>query len=713
MLSAKSDMISRSVALLITTSALSLGSAYSQSSDSDEVRRYEPITVTAQKREQSITDVPATIQAFDASDLQATGIASLDDLQYLTPGLSITPFQSESQLFIRGVGNNINAPGLDPSNAVHLNGIYLSRPSLALVDFYDVERIEVLKGPQGTLYGRNATGGAVNIITARPDDEFAYLASAGIGTFNARRFEGMLNIPFEAGAIRFAALHSADDGYTDDIFDGDDLDKTDVTALRARALFDVNDRLSIEGGIEFMQDNGNVGLPLRNVPEFGGPYIDFPGNATGPRDYSLDGNSDGAQEGLLGDVQFTWTGDQVVFKSITGYLDYEIDQNVDTDGTSNPLEQLTQSTSTTTFSQEFQLQSNTSGPLEWIVGAFYLDEETDHDSVFELAFALGDDRIDLFDDTTNTSTEAWAVFAEGTYAFDSGLSVTVGGRYTEEEKEGRIFDNIFLAEGTSSQSFDAFTPRLVLAYDPTGNANFYASVSRGFKSGGTSGLGGFLDEFDEETVTAYEAGVKSVLADGAVRLNAAVFLNDYKDAQIFALEESGVGGFVTVPVNIPESETSGFELDGEWAVSDVLSLRAGYTFLDTEIQSDITLPSGLSGQGLPLPNASENQFNIGAELFTDLAGRGNLTWTVDYAYQDDWLAPVFQNPATETLDGYGLLNAGVTWESDGGGLFASLVGRNLTDETYATYRADFTDFAAVLEYNGRPQMVMFTVGIRG
>lgn len=703
--------------LFAATSAglFAAGGAFAQENQPqpEASRTLDTVTVTAQKREQSILDVAASIQAFDAETLSATGIADLDDLQYLTPGLSITPFQSESQLFIRGVGNNINAPGLDPSNAVHLNNIYLSRPSLALVDFYDVERIEVLKGPQGTLYGRNATGGAVNIITARPGDEFEAAGSIGYGSFNAIRGEAMVNIPMTGGAVRLAGLYTVDDGYTDNLFaGGDDLDKTDVLALRGRVRFDLSPEWTLEGGLDFMRDDGNTGLALRNVPEFGGPYIDFPGNATGPRDYNLDGNVEGSQEGLLGDVQLTWTGDSLTFKSITGYLDYDISQNVDTDGTSNPLEQLIQDTSTTTFSQEFQLASAGDGPLEWIVGAFYLDEETDHASIFELAFDLGLDREALFDDVTNTSTQAWAVFAEGTYRFENGFSATLGARYTEEEKDAAIFDNLFEEGSSTSQSFDAFTPRLVLAYEVSDTANIHASVSRGFKSGGTSGLGGFLDEFDEETVTAYEAGFKSILAGGRARLNGAVFYNDYQDAQIFALDDTDIGAFVTIPVNIPQSKTSGLELDGEFAATDALTLRAGYTYLDTEIESEIFLPSGLSGQGLPLPNASENQFFIGADLVTDLGARGDLNWTVDYAWQDDWLAPVFQNPATETLDGYGLLNAGVTWENEDGGLYVSLVGRNLADETYPVYRADFTDFAAVLEYNGRPRTVMVTVGFR-
>lgn len=701
------------VTFLAATGATLFALAGASAQETDESRTLDAVTVTAQKREQSILDVAASIQAFDAEALTATGIGDLEDLQYLTPGLSITPFQSESQLFIRGVGNNVNGPGLDPSNAVHLNNIYLSRPSLALVDFYDIERIEVLKGPQGTLYGRNATGGAVNIISARPGDSFEASGSVGYGSFNAVRAEAMVNAPVTGGALRFAGFYSADDGFTDNLSPGgDELDKTDVLALRARVRIEMSPQWTLEGGLDFMRDDGNTGLALRNVPEFGGPYIGFPGNATGPRDYNLDGEVSGQQEGLLADVQLTWTNDSVLFKSITGYLDYDISQNVDTDGTSNPLEQLLQDTSTTTFSQEFQLASADGSALQWLVGAFYLDEETDHASIFELAFDLGLDREALFDDVTQTSTQAWAVFAEGTYAFTNGISATVGARYTEEEKDASIFDNLFASGSQTSQTFDAFTPRIVLAYAPSTSANLYASVSRGFKSGGTSGLGGVLDEFGEETVTAYEAGFKTILGDGRARVNGAVFYNDYEDAQIFALDDTDVGAFITIPVNIPQSKTSGFEIDGEFAATNALTLRGGYTYLDTEIESEIFLPSGLSGQGLPLPNASENQLFVGADLVTDLGARGALTWTVDYAWQDEWLAPVFQNPATETLDGYGLLNAGLHWESREGGLFASLTGRNLADETYPVYRADFTDFAAVLEYNGRPRTVMVTLGFK-
>lgn len=671
------------------------------------------ILVTANKREQALEAVPASLQAFDGERLGASGITDQGDLQYLTPGLSITPFQSESQLFIRGIGNNVNAPGLDPSNAVHLNNIYLSRPALALADLYDVERVEVLKGPQGTLYGRNATGGAVNIITASPADDFAASGSVGYGTFNAVRAEGMVNLPFSGGAFRLAGLYSVDDGYTDNLFaGGSTLDQTDVLALRGRVRFDLGAQWTIESGIDYLRDNGNVGLALRNVPEFGGPYIDFPGNAAGPRDYNLDGDVTGSQDALLGDVQITWEGDNLTFRSITGYLDYTIAQNVDTDGTSNPLEQLSQRTDTRAFTQEFQLASAGSGPFQWIIGAFYLDEETDHSSIFELAFDLGLDREPLFDDVTATATQSWAVFAEGTFDFGGGFSATVGARYTEEDKDAAIFDNLFAEASSVSQSFDAFTPRLVLAYTPTNRSTLYASVSRGFKSGGTSGLGGVLDTFDEETVTAYEAGYRAVFADGRARFNTAVFYNDYKGAQIFALDDTDVGAFVTIPVNIPQSRTAGFEFDGEFAATDTLTLRAGYTYLDTEIESAIFLPSGLAGQGLPLPNASEHQFFVGADLETGLGDLGSINWTLDYVWQDEYLAPVFQNPATETIPSYGLINAGIRWESRADGLFVSLVGRNLANETFPVYRADFTDFAAVLEYNGAPRTVMATIGFR-
>lgn len=671
------------------------------------------IVVTANKREQALEAVPASLQAFDAETLSATGIADLGDLQYLTPGLSITPFQSESQLFIRGIGNNVNAPGLDPSNAVHLNNIYLSRPALALVDFYDVERVEVLKGPQGTLYGRNATGGAVNIITAAPKDSFDASGSIGYGSFNAVRAEGMVNVPFSAGAVRLAGLYSVDDGYTDNLFAGGNrLDRTDVLALRGRVRFDLGPAWTVEAGVDYLRDRGNTGLALRNVPEFGGPYIGFPGNATGARDYNLDGDVTGDQDALLGDVQITWQGDNLTFRSITGYLDYAIAQNVDTDGTANPLEQLLQATDTRTFTQEFQLASATGSQFQWIIGAFYLDERTDHASVFELAFDLGLDREALFDDVTATSTRSWAVFAEGTYDFGGGFSATVGARYTKEDKDAAILDNLFGKASSTAQSFDAFTPRLILAYTPTARSTLYASVARGFKSGGTSGLGGALNAFDEETVTAYEAGYRAVFADGRARLNAAIFYNDYEGAQIFALDDTDVGAFVTIPVNIPQSRTAGFEFDGELAVTDSFSVRAGYTYLDTEIESDIFLPSGLAGRGLPLPNASRHQFFVGADLTTDLGDAGAIKWTLDYAWQDEFLAPVFQNPVTETLPGYGLLNAGIRWESRSGGLFASLVGRNLANETFPVYRADFTDFAAVLEYNGAPRMIMATIGFR-
>ncbi len=699
-----------SLAAMVASAAIS--SAAAAQDNMAAVGDGETIVVTAQKREQQIQDVPASVQAFDGAALARAGISNLDDLQFLTPGLSITPFQSESQLFIRGIGNNVNAPGLDPSNAVHLNGVYLSRPSLALLDFHDIERVEVLKGPQGTLYGRNATGGAVNIITARPSDDPDYRLTAGVGNLGARRVEAMANLPVGPGAIRLSGLYSADDGYTNNIVDDRKLDFTDTLALRGRARFELGGGFSVEGGLDWTRDDGNVGLPLRNNPDLGGPYLDLPGNATGPRDYSLDGDTDGRQEALVADLQLVFEGEAITVRAISGYLDFRIGQNVDTDGTSLPLEQLRQQTDTRMFTQEVQLLGQVGQQVDWIVGGFFLTEQSDHDSLFELAFEVGDPREALFDDVSRIETDAWAIFAEGTVRLGGGFGLTLGGRYTSEVKRARIEDRIFGDTDSARATFDAFTPRAILTWSPDDRLNAYASVSRGFKSGGFSGLGGFLDAFGDERVTAYELGVKGVSADGALRVNGALFHNDYRGAQIFALEEAGVGGFVTVPVNLPKARSTGFELDAQWRIDDVFRLRGGYTFLDTEIESDIILPSEINGRGLPLPNAPRHQLTLGAEALQPLGKAGNLRWSIDYALQDEWLAPVFQNPVTETLPGFGLLNAGVAWESEDSRFFASLVGRNITNKTYPTYRADFTSFAAVLEYNGVPRTVLFSVGIR-
>ena len=232
----------------------------------------EEIVVTAQKREESLDRVPITIDAFSGEDLASAGLKNTFDLQFVTPGLSIVPNQSDGQIFIRGVGSNLNGVGNDPSTAAYVDGVYQARSPLLLTRMYDIDRVEVLKGPQGTLYGRNATGGAINIITRAPEAESGgYLAVTG-GDYGLRGAEGAVNVPFSGGAFRLAGTRAKSDGYVENLT-GDDLEAIDFGAVRARLLVGDTDGWHAVLGVETVKDNGSRGFSIAGIPAYGGSYF--------------------------------------------------------------------------------------------------------------------------------------------------------------------------------------------------------------------------------------------------------------------------------------------------------------------------------------------------------------------------------------------------------------------------------------------------------
>lgn len=662
--------------------------------------------MTAQRRAQSIQDVPASIQAFQGESLLTAGIDNASDLQTSVPGLTITPFQSEANVFIRGIGNNITSPSADPSNAVHLNGVYLSRPALALAYFYDVDRVEVLKGPQGTLYGRNATGGAINILTNQPTEDFEGYLSAGIGSFSARRAEAGLNLPFENGAFRIAGLYSADDGYTNNLFDNRKLNFVDAIGARARVRFAPTSSISVTAGIDYSRDNGNVGLPIRNDVRVPQAYSSL-SNATGPRDYNLDALTGGEKEATIGDLQVAWTGAALEFRSITGVVSFDILQQLDTDGSASSVEQVLQFTSTQSVSQEFQLLNKPGGRLTWILGAHFQREESDETFSFEIVPIA----TRFVDDRRSAASDSYAVFGEATYNVTDKLGLTLGGRYSLDDKEATVNDTLAAVVTKASDSFSEFTPRAVMTYKASDDVNLYASVSRGFKSGGFD-MTFAPDAFDKETVTAWEVGLRSELLDRALKFNASAFYYDYKDIQLGSSVEVTPGVFSVEVANAPKSTIRGVEIDSAWQVTKQFGLRLNYGWTDSEFGPGYTTRSGVDMKGKPLPNTPEHKVVVGADYSFSVADFGDLTLSAGYSWQSEFLSTSLRVLATEQIDGYGLVDASVRFDSANERWFASVSGQNLTDETYDVYRADFSAFSNMIQVDGAPRTVMATLGVR-
>ncbi|MGB1875505.1 MAG: TonB-dependent receptor, partial [Rhodospirillaceae bacterium] len=485
----------------------------------------EEIVVTALKRSQSLQDVPAAITAITGEMLDDLAVDDIQDLYVQTPGLAFSRAGGEGQIYIRGVGSSAFGVTNDPSSAINQDGVYLTLANMGLTQFLDVDRIEVLRGPQGTLYGRNATAGAINIISRAPTEEVEGYAKASYGNWNRRQLEGAVGGSISDGVrARIAAKYLNDDGYTKDLEPGgsDDIDDQELAAFRATFEFDLGDSATLKliGDWSDFKSNNRTAKPLDDLsfavllnaaPQAG---IDVTRN-------NLDTFFDWETGGITADL--TWDiSDTVTLTSISAFRTYESDFFFNTDGTEQEVTRSTFVYETDQYSQELRLASNGLDGWSWLIGGYFLDEDKSgalglgratHPSLGQVSFIIPND----------DTAESIAAFGQITYDVSDAITLSVGARYSDEKKTdessvGAIFGDFrgLAAVGnvvqfnsrTDEASYNEFTPRFGLEYRPDEDNLFYATISKGFKSGGWNAFDN-SPSFEPETLWSYEVGSKS------------------------------------------------------------------------------------------------------------------------------------------------------------------------------------------------------------
>jgi iron complex outermembrane recepter protein len=638
----------------------------------------EEIVITAERRESSLQRTPLAVSAFSSETLEKSAIKDIQDLAPSAPGLSYNRVSNFAQLNIRGIGlEQINLGG-EPGVALHIDGVYIARPFIGDAVFADLARVEVLRGPQGTLYGRNATGGSINLISVEPQNDFKGRVGLTYGNYNRLRGDLMINGPLNAdGSIRarLSGVLDQHDGYMKNLTTGRRVDSARARSVRGQVAFDLGDAGDFLLAADYAQDSGTgpvfkPGSIPGTAAALGGRLIND------PRQLYADGpfNQLVKSYGLSGRLRYDFGS--VKLTSLTAYRDASFRLNSDLDGTDFFLINQNLRESGAQFSQELQLASHSDGAFQWLLGGYYFHE----DGKLNYAFP-----VPPFGTTirfvANQKTDAIAVFGQGSYQITDALKLTIGLRWSRDTKNGDTLRDLFGVSTVKVRgSWQALTPRFVLDYQVTEGTMLYASVSRGFKAGGLNTASLQTTPYDPEYIWNYELGVKFRSDDGRFQANLAGFHYDYTDLQV---NQFAVGQ--TFIQNAASARGNGLEGEFAAALTENFRVNASFAVLDAKfkqyLSSDSFRPAlgVLNLKGNSLPRAPKFTGSISGDYEFGLKDDSSLLLRAEFSYRDDSFFTPFN---TNFAKGGGLsqLNARIGWRSADDRFNVGIYGRNLTDD---------------------------------
>lgn len=683
----------------------------------------EEVIVTAEKRESTLQEAAVSVAAYKGDLMQQMEINDVQSLILSDPSMSFSRAGGEGQVFIRGVGSNLLGIGQDSSVAIHQDGVYMGRPHLALSQFLDVERVEVLRGPQGTLYGRNATAGVVNVISRKPTEQQQGYVNLYFGSFSRTEIEAAMGGALsDTVGFRVAGRFSDDDGFTDDLDSrgGSTIDDRSNYSVRGILAFRPSDTFNAEVIAEHSEADGhNLTVRRRDHLHTSQRLGASPNYRFGQTRNELDTFQDWEVTGLT--LTMNWQlSDGLSLVSISGYRDFEDDFSFNTDGVELFVTNTQYQREAQQFTQELRLATDNEGPLNWMFGAFYMSEEKKE--------ALGLPSINFggnFNIFATNDTTAYALFGEVYYDLSEQLRLVGGLRYNDEEKDdfskrGLIFFTpqndprlndpnavplgLRLADPdafdfpfgsrTTKDSWDDWTPKVALEYRPGDDLLVYGSVTKGFKSGGTNSLD-TSPPFDQEQLWSYELGMKSSWNNNRLVLNGALFHYDYDDLQV-----STFANGTTRIENAASADLTGLEVSLSSLLAEGLTLNAAATWLNSEYKDFVTT-FGLRPEGGPnVVDLSGNSL-INAPDFKFVANM-NYEWQVGdntFYIFGQWThqSQVWHSQFNEPVVGQGAMNlvdlrAGSRFGEDEAWELAAII-RNATDTEYYQNSVRFTSLS--------------------
>jgi iron complex outermembrane recepter protein len=722
-LSARRLRIVSSMSLLATSVSLA-PAAMAQAADDDAGASsrggLEEIVVTAQKRGENLQKVPIAVSAFSGEGLATKGVQSVVELTSITPGLNYTVQATQAIPRIRGIGTAVAGTGNESSVATYVDGVYYASATGSILSFNNVEQVAILKGPQGTLFGRNATGGLIQITTADPKDQFQGNARIGYGSQNTLGGDLYLTGGLGAGVSANLAVHYSNqmDGFGINKATSLDVNKTRVIGVRTKLKFELGEDTTAVATFDYGH-TVNAGPAYRPVYgeralftgySFTGGFNDADSN-TQPR-------SSVEQYGASLNLTHAFSGVKLV--SITAYRQTLWDVQFDSDATPANLFSVNVDELDEQFSQELQLVSTDDGPFKWMIGGYYF-----HGKATVRPGTIGLPAFGFIQFVrANQSASSYAGFAQGTYSLSDATSLTLGLRYTNETKtinsDGQLnfLSPAFVLPATpyaARSNVSKLTWRVALDHKVTQDVLIYASYNRGFKSGGFNLFAlNTPNAFVPEQLDAFEVGLKSELLDRRLRFNAAAFYYDFTNIQLNTYVNSAPAIY-----NGKSAKIYGLDADITASPAQGLTLTAGLSlvharFDDFPIATTVILPTGglvlgpfVSAKGKQLPQTPSMQLNLGFEYKHPLPS-GSLGFAADYFHSTRW----YEGPENRlSQEPYSLVNASITWNIDADERYSIKVwGRNLTNAHYANQlTAQTNDLDFLIPADPRTYGISFSV----
>lgn len=742
----------RTLQILVSTVSTALSGVVSTAAAEESRGTIEEVIVTAQKREQNLQEVPVAVTAFSQTQMQEAGIATIGDLERITPNTILRPSRATNTTltaYIRGIGQNDPLWGFEPGVGLYIDDVYIARPQGALVDAYDVERIEVLRGPQGTLYGKNTVGGAIKYVTRKLTGNYDGNIDVGLGSYNQHDISVSGQAPLVKDKLNIGATVASfnRDGFGTNQFDGKDNYNKDLDAARVSLEWTPAEQWFVRLTADWSEDKSNAKQGTRLVPSLiTGEPPQRPFDSNAGLNYDQRVRTSGGALTVAWDIS-----DTLNFKSITAYRQGSSDGPIDFDATPLNTFDAPARYNDRQTSQEFQLTYQ-GQRTKLVSGLYYFKGYAAgaFDAVAGAALGFppaipGEEVLPTFVATTkgNTDTTSRAVYFHASYDLTDSVTLIAGARYNEDEKHADVFKAKYLTNGTSNEfgginlatlaiqsdfsdgdKWERWTPKLGVDWKVGQDVLLYYSYSEGYKSGGINMRAdalasppGFSQVFAPEIAKTHEVGIKSEWLDHRLRVNAAYFQTQYDNVQVTTNRLFGTN-FVPLVITDNSQELKGVELEMTAQLSERLSMILSYGYIDAEwtkfTDFDASGAPFDASNSVAVSNTPKNTALLGFNYEKKFGNYGDVVFGANVSYTDEIATEILADSPINA-DAYTLFNADINWYSVDKHWNVALHGRNLSDERYLVAGYNFPNFVgenSITGFYGNPRTYTVNVSYR-